>query len=345
MISNARQRLAFMNGQYSETGWWQFFPFCFAVKTPLGVLVLLLLALAAVAGGQRRCSLYDLWPMGVLVGIYSAVAVSSNINIGHRHILPVYPALFVFAGGAARWFTHRRMVVRTVPVAVLAVFMAESLAIWPHYLAFFNGAAGGPKQGYRRLVDSSLDWGQDLPGLKRWLLIRHRDHARHPPVYLAYFGTASPVHHRLAARIIPIRFMPWTRQIRRFASTFGPGTYCISATELQQVYGFSGGWRPDYENAYGMARQLASELGAAGGDAQALDRVTIAWGGREKIDHILGQLRPLQFARLCAALRQRQPDAHVGYSILIYHVSARELDRALNGPPESWKGALSREDS
>ncbi|MFH1982586.1 MAG: hypothetical protein ABIL58_12150 [Pseudomonadota bacterium] len=344
VLNMAKQRPTFMDGRYSETGGWRFFPFCFAVKTPIGGFALLLLAVAAIAGRKKQFFLYELWPLGILFAVYATVAVSSSINIGHRHILPLYPALFIFAGAGGRWFRHRRMLVRLVPILALGVFMAESLAIWPHYLAFFNAAAGGPRRGYRLLVESSLDWGQDLPGLKTWIDIRQRENARQQPVYLAYFGTASPAFYRLTARIIKVRNLTWMRQWRRFATTLGPGDYCISATELQQVYGFSGGWKPDYERAYTMARKMAEDLRTAGDDPQARQRLSDTWGSSEKIQYIAGQLRLLQFARLCAALKQREPDAYVGYSILIYHVSARELDRALNGPPESWGRLVSDRD-
>lgn len=334
VLNKADERMAFMDGRYGDTGWWQFFPYGFAVKTPLGVMLMLALAGLALRCGDGRID--ALWPLAIFVAIYGAVAMASTINIGHRHILPLYPALFIFAGASARWFGNRRLPLRLVPVLAMGLFLAESLAIWPHYLAFFNAAAGGPRQGYRRLVDSSLDWGQDLPGLRRWIEDRRGKGDGRSPVYLAYFGSASPAHHRVPARIISVRTMPWMRQIHRFAGNLGPGTYCISATELQQVYGFPGGWRSAYETAYTMASQLAEDVRAAGDDPRAMARLVDIWGGRKKIDHILGQLRLLAFARLCAALKTRAPDDQVGYSIQIYEVSDRELDRALHGPPESW---------
>src|SRR5439155_13724202 len=121
-------------------------------------------------------------PLLVLLGVYWAAALVSHLNIGHRHLLPIYPPLFILAGGALPRLR--------VPLAALAV--AEGLLAWPHYLAYFNPIAGGARNGYRHLVDSSLDWGQDLPGLQR-----------HHPAYLAYFGTGSPRYYGIVASLLP----------------------------------------------------------------------------------------------------------------------------------------------
>jgi len=119
------------------------------------------------------------------------------MDIGHRHILPTYGPVFVLAGAAAAWFTSRWKPARVLPVLLVVAMAAESLMVRPDYLAYFNQLAGGPSQGYKHLVDSSLDWGQDLPALKQ-----HLDHlaaASGPetPVYLSYFGSASPDYYGL----------------------------------------------------------------------------------------------------------------------------------------------------
>ena len=87
----------------------------------------------------------------------------------------------------------------------------SAVGIYPHFLAYFSPIVGGPAQGYQHLVDSSLDWGQDLPGLKHWL-----DQNRRPgePVYLSYFGTGEPDHYGIEAVGLPgifhfRRMHPW----------------------------------------------------------------------------------------------------------------------------------------
>ena len=80
--------------------------------------------------------------------------------------------------------------------ALVGWHAAIAARIHPHYLAYFSPVVGGPEQGYRHLVDSSLDWGQDLPGLQKWL-IAHRQPGE--PVYLSYFGTADPARYGINA--------------------------------------------------------------------------------------------------------------------------------------------------
>ena len=111
----AGQRAAFLNGEYSTTGWWWFFPYAFAVKTTLPALALGLLALAALIvrwrardeqkpWRQRAAdSIYAGTPLLALVAVYWIFALTSHLNIGHRHLLPIYPALCVLAGGAGYW--------------------------------------------------------------------------------------------------------------------------------------------------------------------------------------------------------------------------------------------------
>ena len=100
------------------------------------------------------------WLLVIPVAIYGLLCLNSRINTGLRHLLPLYPFLFVFAGVClAR--------LRTVQLALLGITLAaETLSVHPHYLAFFNAAAGGPAAGPRYLADSNIDWGQDLHKLR-----------------------------------------------------------------------------------------------------------------------------------------------------------------------------------
>ena len=221
-------RPAFLLGARSDAGFWSFFPVSFAVKTPVALLILLALAvwLAAARGLRSRADAF-LW---VPLVLYAAVSVSRGINIGHRHLLPLYPFLFVAAGRVAAWaVTAWPRGGPAVMVGVLAAWHAGA-ALWihPHYLAYFNELAGGPGRGYRVLVDSSLDWGQDLRGLKPYM----EAHGI-PRVKLSYFGTADPAYYGIACDLLP-GYLPLPRPVVR---TFAPGdVLAVSATNLQGVY-------------------------------------------------------------------------------------------------------------
>jgi hypothetical protein len=355
----AQERPAFFNGDFSPRGSAWFFPYCLLVKTPLSLFALL----AVAALGVRRpiasdpappaplaSRAYNCWPLLVLLGVYWTAAIRTQLNIGHRHILPTYPAMLILAGAAGRWLVRRQAPALGTPredstavpssgagarwlmpglvLGLALVFVAESLMIRPHYLAYFNRLAGGPAHGYRHLVDSSLDWGQDLPGLARWLDSRSPEDAE-APVYLSYFGTARPEYYDIRAEPLPgfiDRHRPHEPEPLR------PGVYCISATMLQAVYlAAPGPWTERYEQAYRELRAFVRQVRRTRADPAARRKLlqTVPEGGWDSLVHLFEHMR---FARLCTVLRQRPPDDQVGYSILIYRVSDVELARALDGP-------------
>lgn len=367
-VQFASERAAFLNGQFATTGWWWYFPYAFSVKTTIAAMLIGVLALAALVvrwkdgrdGGtvwaRARASLYAGTPLLALVGIYWLFALASNLNIGHRHLLPIYPALCMLAGGAAFWIRPlfpqaqadapqtgrgRRArksqapsqpassaAVRALGVATLALLgwhVAESIAIRPSYLAYFNQLAGGPSQGYLHLADSSLDWGQDLPALKQWL-DRNGLQRGGGNVYLSYFGTARPEYYGIQAT-------PLAGFIDRRPPAppvpLGGGVYCVSATMLDVVSRLF--YKPEYETNYQAAVKNATVFAQASQDEQAMSSL-MRDTGEEYWRQLFGDLDQLRTGRLLAFLRQRRPDAMVGYSILIYRLTDADVARALNDP-------------
>jgi hypothetical protein len=311
---------AYLLGRVSETGWWYYFFVAFAVKTPLPALVLLALGIGLLTAGRlgirklgtRKSGNWEigqaghpnspvaqspnfptpqsLLPLFLPPLAFWALATAGGFNIGYRHILPSLPFLYVLAGmgigetttraGNRGWGSGEsgnsepgkpatRASNFPIPCLLLAALYAwlavETLSIAPHYLAYFNQIAGGPGRGYRVLVDSNLDWGQDLPGL-----VRYVERAGIERVNLSWFGAAHPEAYDL-----PFHPLPGFWRFGGEATVYGfnpyapaPGVYAISATNLQGV-------------------KLA-------------DRDTYAW------------------------FREREPDAQVGYSILIYEVEPEQ---------------------
>ena len=125
------------------------------------------------------------------MAVYFGASVVFRMNVGQRHLLPLYPALFILVGGlfatAAADRALRRL--RGLAIALLAWIAILFASAYPHYLSFFSIVAGGSERGHYSLIDSSLDWGQDLPAFKRWV-----DEHRKPDevVYFSYFGSVSP---------------------------------------------------------------------------------------------------------------------------------------------------------
>jgi 4-amino-4-deoxy-L-arabinose transferase-like glycosyltransferase len=328
---SAMYRPAFLDGEWSNTGFISFFPRAFLYKTPIPLFFLLIVT--GVAGflhwrnvwrnGSRSAIARDLRrlsPIWALVLVYGTFSLTSHLNIGHRHLLPIYPAMFVACGACTYFFRARSgKAVAIFAGAMMCWLIIESSLLRPDYLSYFNQVAGGPKNGYKHLVDSSVDWGQDLPALKNWL-DHHLDQSASARLYLAYFGTALPRWYGVEATPLPLD------SSAQELSPLEPGTYCISATTLQQVYSFQHGkWTGQYESAYRLA--LARSVNHF--DLPANDSVV---NGKS--------LQRLQFARLCAYLRKRDPIANLGNSILVFQLNQRELDQALYGPPAELAPSL-----
>ena len=377
-FASAQQRHAFLRGNYSlNDGWRWFFPYAFLVKTPLPTLIILVLALLAIgvcrkqnpavtipasavsgAGSNRSEQLYQMIPLASLFLVYFGVAIFSHINIGIRHLFPIYPGLFILAGGVSLWLTPKPQTAITpngdiqVPIpcpaaanavpglarhhlvnaAILLLLLWQAVESWrirPHYLAYFNPLDGGPQYGYQCLVDSSLDWGQDLPGLRDWLAA-HRCPGQ--PVYLSYFGSTHPGYYDIDAILLP-GFIDWRKPSPPgFPAPLRPGMYAISATMLQVGFGTCpGNWSRADEEHYQQCRDQFKLLETAGttGKPEAGSRDTAP---SDRSPNLIQDFEWFRFGRLRAYLKQREPDANVGYSILIYQLSDAELKTALETP-------------
>lgn len=224
---------AFLLGRIYEGGWWPYFFVTFAVKTPLPTLVLILWA--TIRAARHRCLLCDL-PLLLPVAAYFAFAVAGNLNTGYRFILPILPFLAVHAArlapspGLLVSWSPRLLIRRLLPIALIVWLVLNTLLIYPHYLAYFNELVG-PRNGYHVLVDSNLDWGQDLPGLRAWM-----DEHGVEQVYLSWFGIAPPEHYGVRYRYLP-GWPPFEHPALRVYHPARPlpGVYAISATHLQGV--------------------------------------------------------------------------------------------------------------
>lgn len=323
-------RPAFLDNQWSLVGFSSFFPLAFLYKTPLPLLLLILLASFAVIAQRKRwtaeflCNAFAIFAL-----LYGACAISSQLDIGHRHILPIYPALFIGCGAVAYFLrTNRREIFACVIAVLLLWQIGEGFMVRPNYLAYFNQVAGGPSRAYTHLVDSSLDWGQDLPALKTWI-DNHPDVADQKPVYLAYFGSADPRWYGITAKRLPENHSTGDQ---RFAP-LGGGIYCVSATALQSVYAREiGPWSRTYERQYQTALAEVERYRATASDASARMALVANDGAVAWVKKIRTYER-LRFERLGAYLRHRAPEAQIGYSIFVFVLNDDEVDRALYADP------------
>ncbi|MBI1347261.1 hypothetical protein GC163_13355 [bacterium] len=179
----------YLDGEWTDQGGYRdYYLRALAYKLPLGTLACLLCGLLSIfAQRKERQELKRAALLLMFVLAYIVPASLAGNQLGIRYILPAFPFLIVLASSSARWIDWEKMPRRTVVILLAAASLPFSLRYHPHHLAYFNEYAGGPANGWQHLVDSNVDWGQDLHALKDWL-------DEHPgePIKLAYFGTVSP---------------------------------------------------------------------------------------------------------------------------------------------------------
>ncbi len=174
----------YLRGKHHFGGVWHWYLYAMLVKEPIALWVLLAVTLVFAPLPKGRDLLVLLAPAAVVL-----LLVSWNHSLCHyRYVLPALPFLFVLAGGAAGVISRARPVLSAIVIGSLVWFAGSSLAVAPHWLSYFNEIAGGPKNGWKHLSGSALDWGQGLVDFKDWL----DEHPEATPLHLAYVGNFDP---------------------------------------------------------------------------------------------------------------------------------------------------------
>ncbi len=275
-------------------GWRRYFIMTFLYKTPVPTIIFFLASVIMAYAFSRRT-----WPLEAplisLFVIYYLVAIFGNMNIGHRHILPVLPPLFIFVSKIPN---HLRLKDRGAAILMSVIFAGflvwyalGSIIIWPDYLAYFNEPSGGPDHALEHLSDSNIDWGQDLKQLKTYMENNGLD-----KIHLAYFGSADPACYgiefeHIYSNIIPDRY----RDSIFFKPPQGKTTTFLRKGDIVAISGFL-----------------------------LIDTWPVV-----HYDPRIGTGMPL----LTENLREMEPIAKVGYSIYIYRMPYDIKARARQKPP------------
>lgn len=223
LLSEMSGQPSFLAGRVSHTGWWYYFPAAIVIKTSP---VLFGLSVAgALPGFKRRYAVHLL----ISMGLFLIIAMSAKTDVGVRYVLPIFPLGILFAGAAAGTILCSRRWQGKVFLAALLLFqVVECARIHPDHLAYFNPVFGGAKHGHKWLVDSNLDWGQDLKGLAQWMKDNKVEH-----INLSYFGSANPLYYGI--NYTPLIGSPFFDHSRVQPPKL-PGYVAVSATNLQGVY-------------------------------------------------------------------------------------------------------------
>lgn len=218
--SSAGEFPAFLFGNWSQTGWWYYYFVALGLKTPLPSLALILAGVVAVVRdarrrdpGGRRVRIADAWIASPVLLLVYVLSFHYAKDYGIRYLLPAFPFLVLLAGRGVDLLLSAGARARVVVAVLVAWQVAACAVVTPHHLAYFNELGGGPDHARRLLLDSNLDWGQDLGRLKQYMDANAIDR-----IALGYFGHVDPRVYRIDYTIAP--------------GTPAPGRYAVSANFL-----------------------------------------------------------------------------------------------------------------
>lgn len=242
----------FLAGHYSTTGWWFYYPLALAIKLPVPILILFTAGLVYSLYVIVRDRDWRWFLPFFAVIIYLVPSLGSKVNAGLRHILPIFPPLCILAGAMiARVLERGWKPVKVTAALLLMALPVLVLRTYPDYLAYFNEVVGGPRNGWKYLSDSNLDWGEELPRLASYVRRNQIDDLK-----LAYLGGGNPEYYGIHATMLEVPYAWESHDLPQRISP-SPGTYAISVTLLQ---GAVFGDRRDYFQ-YFRNREPAARLG------------------------------------------------------------------------------------
>lgn len=211
-------------GEVKNVAWKKYFPIVYFIKEPLAfwafALIVLITISAQVKSLRFKVQSLEYWiknnftefAMLLWLAIYWYSSIKANLNIGVRHLLPTYGFVYIlvagriselvkslkpapsqaegFASGLKVASKKLFFIIHFALFAILGWYLFENLRVYPYYLTYFNQVVGGPSGGYKYVVDSNVDWGQDLKRLTDWTGENNIS-----KINLDYFGWADPYYY------------------------------------------------------------------------------------------------------------------------------------------------------
>jgi hypothetical protein len=238
---------SYLRGEWRQEGWWYYYLYGLGVKVPLGVwsIGILAVVLALTWRGYAASWRDELTLLGPADVVLTLVSAETGFNHHLRYVLPIFPFFFVWISKAARAFEKKNRIAGVLMGTAVTWAVGSSLWVYPHSLSYFNELAGGPENGSAHLVDSNIDWGQDLFFLRDWL--KADPEAR--PLELAYFGYLDSNALGIDFTLPPPGRAEPGRASATDAQELGPhpGWYAVSVV-MVRGYEYSlpdghGGWR------------------------------------------------------------------------------------------------------
>ena len=231
---------SYLHGNWSDEGWYTYYLYSWLVKTPHGMQVILVVGIIRLLANART-HISVIFLTSLFIASFSiATSVSREINQHYRYICPIFPLLYVLSaacfGNTAKGNRAFDEGVRYLGLALIEWIMASAILNISSSMSYFNEISGGPANGNRHLVHSSLDWGQDLNRIEKWMSCLPPE----LPVFLLYYGGFHPEDAGIKY------FSPFQSNDHHLD---GPCVYIVSAT-------IAAGYRCDIPDGTGSRREV-----------------------------------------------------------------------------------------
>jgi hypothetical protein len=318
------ERGGYLHGTYDPEGYRTYFLWSFIYKTPTPAIPLHMLGVIFLVAGLLRGNLLTLPILRgflVLAVLYSLVLITTRLNIGYRHAFPLLYVSCIFAAYpfhlAIKQSRAKYVVLFLVALSGVVTIAATSRE---HYISYTNLIGGGAEKGYLKLTDSSIDWGQDVPAVARFIEEKRKENPD-ADIYLAAHGTSwLPLYG-----IDDVHYLPfWGFRFRNaFVPELRPGTYIFSATAFAYLYT---DWTLENEQGYLQTRQLVEPLYRRLQETDNLNAIKAMSVLSESDITALEIFEALRCKRLVNFLSNRPPDRVLNGSQLVFELGKQELE-------------------
>ena len=185
----ARGNTVYFLGKVTISSWKTYFPVMYVLKVPLSFHILTLLVLGFWLAAIKKANFFKkfgkrfktwisdhLTEFALLIFfiVYWATSILGNLNLGVRHILPIFPIMYIlvslrFFGSMDKIKKQRKLILGCLLGILMTWYIIASILAFPHYISYYNELVGGSENGYKYAVDSNYDWGQDLKRLAQFV--------------------------------------------------------------------------------------------------------------------------------------------------------------------------------
>lgn len=210
---------SFLFGEWKDSGgWWYYYLACTALKVPLGIWLLGFLATGATFWPHRHADrrrlaqsswdsqhpylggwLNEVTLLLPALAVFVLVSSQTGINGHFRYVLPAFPFAYIWISKAAQAFLRRQRALAAMVCVSMVWMILSSVLAFPHSLSYFNELAGGPRHGHNYLIDTNIDWGQDMWRLKQW----YDEHPQARPIGIASRSLLGPETYGIRSTAVP----------------------------------------------------------------------------------------------------------------------------------------------